>query len=229
MKMHSRISQQNGFTLIEILISVGLMASMFLMMNVSMNDLTSARNQILQTSEKNHASEVVFARFFSDFNSAFLADRLFQGADNPQTTGFIGTAESVNFSTFSGLHYIEDKRDTEQHQVGYFLKEKNESNMLMRRSTDYLLPEIDEGGQSFPVMDGIESMLFEYYDSNKKNWLTEWNTNSVAYAGRLPETVRVTLVVLEPNSGDEDKKDQDRKTRYIWMFPLALYVQKITF
>ncbi len=223
------IQNQKAFTLIEILVAVGLMAVMFVMMGTSMNDVATTRNTVLAQAAQLHALEVTFSRFFNDINTAFLADTSFVNKAEVQEIEFVGDAQSLNFATLSGIHYIEDKHDSEQHQVGYFLKDREDGDKaLMRRSTDFLLPEVDKGGLAFELMGQVQSVQFEFYDSNKKTWKTDWDTKSVTYAGRLPQTVKVTLVSYAmPQDADDEAERVELTT--VWMIPIAMYAQKISF
>ncbi len=221
-------NSERGFTLIEVLIAVGLMAVMFLMMNESMEDLTASRNRILSEADEMHLVEVAFSRLFDDIHSAFLADSSFEGKEHLRVSGFVGDDKTLNFSTMSGLHYVQDKPDTDEHAVGYALKTKKDGVVaLMRRSTDSLPPKLDEGGMAFELLPGLKDLEFSYYDSNKASWVGKWDTDSVAFAGRLPQTVKISFVIYGPlKSPDDDEKPE---LAYEWLIPIALYDQKISF
>lgn len=225
----SLLQNESGFTLLEIMISIGLMAVLFVMLGTSMQDITATRNRVLEQGEVSHALEVTFSRLFYDINAAFLADTTFVNKSEPLEIEFVGDAQSLNFATLSGIHYIEDKHDSEQHHVGYFLKDQeNGDKSLFRRSTDFLQPEVDKGGLAFELMPHIQSVDFEYYDWNKKSWKTEWETRSVNFAGRLPQTVRVTVKSYGAAPDEDDYKERAELTT-VWMIPIAMYAQKISF
>lgn len=230
MPMRQHMQNQNGFTLLEILVAVGLMAVLFVMMGTSMDDVATTRNQVLEQAQQLHSLEVTFSRLFNDINTAFLADSTFVNKNEPQEIEFLGEAQSLNFATLSGIHYVEDKHDSDQHHVGYFLKEQESGDKsLMRRSTDFLMPEVDKGGLAFEVMGQIKDIQFEYYDSNKKSWKTEWDTKSVNFAGRLPQTVRVTLESYTTPASAADDAEERAEITTVWLFPIAMYAQKISF
>lgn len=220
---------QKGFTLLEILVAVSLMGVLFVMMNTSMGDLTFARNSVMQSSKHWHTLEVTYAHLFQDLNSAFLADTSFLGKIDPLESEFVGTSQSLSFSTLSGVHTIEDHHDSEQHNVGYSLKESENDSLLMRRSTDFLTQDVEKGGLNFVLMSQIKTLNFEYYDPVKKEWKTEWDTRSVDFAGRLPQTVRVTVVSYSEPKTEDDDAEERREITTVWMMPIAMYAKKIKF
>jgi type II secretion system protein J len=226
--MIKTLHNQKGLTLIEILISLTLMAMMFLMMNETMNDVSWTRNKVHNQSEDNHTLFVTFSRLYDDIHQAFLANTSFEGRLKPRLTGFIGTNTSLNFSTMSGLHFIENKPDTHAHHVGYFLQQEDEGgSTLRRRSSDYLLEDLEQGGKTFVMLKRVVSLNLEYYDSNKRNWQSEWDTNKTAFAGRLPEMVKVTLEILgQPKS---DKNEEREQLNFEWIIPIEMYKTKINF
>lgn len=221
------LRNNRGFTLIEIIISIGLMAVIFLMMNQTMEDVTWSRNKVISQSEDSHVLQVVFSRMFDDINSAFLADTTFQGDETQAPTGFVADENSMHFTTMTGVHIVENHKDSNQHNVSYYLKSEDDQNYLMRRSTDHLLPDLQRGGKAFAILEGVKELRFEYYDPNKRSWRPKWDTDSITFAGRMPQRVRVTLTVYgEPKSEDDSTREE---FSYEWTIPVEMYEQKINF
>lgn len=226
--MKQRIHNQSGMTLIEILISLSLMAVMFLMMNETMNDISWSRNKVQNQSEENHTLYVAFSLLYDDINMAFLADESFEGKTNPQVTGFIGGSEKLYFSTLSGKHFVKDRKDTDTHNVGFFLRDNSDgTKSLMRSSSPSLSDDLEKELPGFEVLARVKTLNLEYYDSNKKDWQSQWDTNKTAYAGRLPEMVKVSLEIYgQPVSDDSDEKIE---SSYEWIMPIEMFKTKISF
>ena len=220
---------QNGFTLIEVLVSLAIFATMALAISQLTGNVFTNKAQIENRAASYHALDVGIAKLFDDLNMAFLADSSFQGKETNYKTGFKGEKTSVNFSTMSHIHYVKNQRDSDQVVVGYALRQnsKTESNDLFRRETDHLMPDIEKGGQAFLMIPQIKTLEFSYYDANQKEWKEEWDTNSIAYSGALPSLVKINLTVF---TKPYDEEEQDRKTAdYEILVPIELYNQKISF
>ncbi|MCP5464602.1 MAG: hypothetical protein H7A33_06225 [Deltaproteobacteria bacterium] len=231
MKIFRNISKrggEGGFTLLEILIAIGVLAAMTLTMSSIMTGIVEQKNKARDRANLNHSVQMTMAKISDDLRLAFVADKKFFGQDNYYLSGFKGTSSSINFSTMSHVHFLKNKKETDQVHVGYFLKKNEQGNMdLMRRETDHLVDDLEEGGKAFVLLPNVKDVSFEYYDSNKKDWQQSWDTESVSNLGRLPQMVKVTLVVL--GAFESAASDERKEKTYQWLVDLPLYNNKILF
>lgn len=194
-----------------------------------MNNVIASKSDTEIRVGAQQAAHVGIAKMTDDLQMAFLSDTKFHGKESAFLSGFVGNEQSMNFSTLNGIHTIKNHRDTDQIQVGYELKRGRDGfTALIRRQTDYLLSQLEDGGTRFVLIPRVENFTLEYYDSNKKEWTSKWDTDSVSYAGRLPKMIKVKLAVL----GELESEDDDTKRRsysYEVVVPLALYNSKISF
>lgn len=220
---------QRAFTLIEILIAIGILSAITITCITMMNNVISSKSDTEIRVGAQQAAHVGIAKITDDLRMAFLSDTKFHGKESAFLSGFVGSEQSMHFSTLSGIHTIKNHRDTDQIQVGYELKRDRDGfTSLARRQTDYLTGKLEEGGSRFILIPRVESFTLEYYDSNKKEWTLKWDTDSVSYAGRLPKMVKIKLIVL----GELESEDDDTKRKpyaYEVVVPLALYKSKISF
>lgn len=222
------LKNQSGFTLLEIMIAVGILAAMAGMISEVMNGVVLAKNRTEENARLLHAINVGTSKLYDDFNMAFLADATFQGRETGFLTAFNGDEESVNFSTMSHVHYVKNARDSDQVSVGYFLRRNDEGMTdLARRESDHLGEKIDEGGHAFVLIPNLKSFVFSYYDSNAKTWKSEWDTDSVTSAGRLPSMVKVVMTVYG-NVVDAEGTER-REHDYEIVVPVPMYNSKISF
>lgn len=219
----------SGFTLIEVLVSLAIFATLALSISQVTGNVFENKNKIELRANTSHILSVTLSKIFDDINMAFLADSTFQGEDGNYKTGFKGDQTHLEFSTMNHIHYVKNQRDSDQVDVGYSLRrnQKTDEDDLYRRETDYLMPDLDKGGQSFPILDHVKSLEFSYYDANQKIWKSEWDTDSVAFAGALPSLVKVNFnIYLEPPREDSQER---REAAYELLVPIELYNQKLSF
>lgn len=208
-----------GFTLLEMLVSVTLIATLSFLTYSTLNRSQKEQAKAGRISALLHEVRVSFTRMDEDFSQAFLASGVLSGTTQSFTAGFKGTETSVNFSTLSNVHYVPGNLDTDQVAVGYFLEKKGDLQSLMRRQTSYLSEKIDEGGTAYPLVENVKEITFEYFDFKKDEWVTEWDNTTVSVFGRLPQAVRVKLVVI----------DSGRERVFSTIFKINLYNNVITF
>lgn len=215
-----------GFTMLEIIIAISILAAMVLTMTQITNGIVKTNDDVTALNDQRHSVVLALSKISDDIRMAFLVDKKYYGTDQCFFTGFVGTSTSLNFSTLSNVHYVKNRRDTDQIQVGYSLisGEDGYSN-LMRRQTDYLTDKLETGGNSFVLLDHVKEVRFEYYDANKKSWEQSLDTGSVSSAGTLPSMVRVYLTVVgSPISEDSDTREE---MSYQLQVPIELYAIKI--
>lgn len=216
---------QKGFTLIEVLIAIGILATMVIMMSSTMGQVFFSKNSSSKRSMLNHSLYISLNKIYDDINMAFQTATAFEGKDKSQLTGLVGTKESINFATLSGIHYIKNYHDSNQIQVGYYLApQENENYTLMRRQTDFLTEDLEAGGKSFPLLNNIKSLLLTYYDSQKKEWVNQWDTGSVSAGGRLPALVKLQMQIAYRADEDLPYEELD----YELVVPIKMY-KKLNF
>lgn len=226
--MKRLFKNHSGFTLLEIIIAIGILAAMTFTMTEITSSIMAAQQRARERNETRHSTAVTLLKISDDLKMAFQSDVKFFGTDKFYQTGFKGDQTSMNFSTLSNTHYVKNKNETDHVHAGYYLA-KNEagSENLVRRQTDHLTDDLEKGGVKFVLLKSVQAVEFAYYDSNKKEWQDKWDTDSVSSVGRLPQIVRIRLTVLgEPLVEDEEGR---REYFYEMMAPIELYDKKVTF
>lgn len=219
---------EQGFSLLEVLIAVGLLAVMMAMLGQAMVGILGSKDNIEESAEFYQTVYSGLNRMWDDFNMAFLASETFYGPESAYLTGFKGEGDLANFSTMSHIHYIKNQQDTDQVHVGYSLRKNDAGHEdLVRRETDYLVGDLEKGGKSFVLIPNVSSFELEYYDSNKKDWEKKWDTTSVSSAGRLPRLVKIRFSALGRfKRGEEDEREEHE---FELIVPVMMYREKITF
>lgn len=222
------IRSHKGFTILEILIGVAILSGMSLMIYGTMGSALGAKVRIEKKDEMLHSVRISMDKMVHDLHQAFMAKQPLEGRDQSYRTGFKGGEDSMNFTTFSHLHYLKNAHDTDQVSVGYFLKSSENGLFdLVRRESQYLSDKIDEGGHSFSVVENVKEFKLEYFDSNQKTWLPEWDSTQIKVLGRLPEAVRITIVLAVLN--EEEERQVDQELSFTTVGKVDLYDSQINF
>jgi general secretion pathway protein J len=220
--------RQAGFTLIEVIIAIGIMAVMMMMVSETLSNVIKLKARASRRSEMRHVLYVAVSKITDDLAMAFLADGTLQGKDGYYLTSFVAESDKMSLSTMSNIHYLKNARDSDQVRVGYELIKNDEGGTdLIRRQTDHLTPKIDKGGRRYVLLKNVKTFDLQYYDSNKKEWVPQWDTDSISAVGRLPQMVKVKIEVTDQE--DEEDDNSIRDYTYEVSIPLPLYKDKLNF
>lgn len=216
-----------GFTLIELVIALGVMAALGMMISTVTTNAVATKNKTQVRADIAHILTVAALKMNDDMGQAFLADPTLQGKGGNYITGFQGDAEELAFTTMSHVHTVKNLAETDAVLVTYRLAKDDANRLnLIRHETRTLPKNLDKRGPGFIFIPDLKELRFQYYDSNSRDWKDRWSTDSAAAAGRLPSQVRIQLTVYGPEV--EDGETRREYTREL-VVPLALYRSKIGF
>jgi prepilin-type N-terminal cleavage/methylation domain-containing protein len=132
-----------------------------------------------------------------------------------KVTHFVGTNDSVHFTNLNNVRMMQDSQESDQQEVGYFLKdcrilgsEKATSKCLWRRATPYLDNDTTKGGDETVILENIVDFKLRYIGGNKTDWVQTWRSNQLGDADTqftFPEAVEITLSTQNPDIKDNDK------------------------
>lgn len=205
----------NGFTLIEVLVAVSLLAVIMTLVWTTTSQSLRARERIEARSEVYHEARVTLAKIQRDFSMAFLVllpeDLGKKGDHVAMKTAFhgqdSGKEDSVYFDSMDHLRLFRSSRESETCEVGYKVEKNSEDShlfQLMRRESPWVDEHPDEGGDWIVLSDHLTGLNLEYYDATKKEWTGEWNSESDIQKNRLPRAVRITITLPDPDQEGED-------------------------
>jgi prepilin-type N-terminal cleavage/methylation domain-containing protein len=131
-----------------------------------------------------------------------------------QLTKFIGTSDSLNFTTLSHVRTTRDAQESDQAEVGYFLKNcrsrgnsKHVSQCLWRRESPLIDDDVTEGGAEIVLLENIQEFRVRYFGPEREEWIEQWKSDESGDAiskGKFPYAVDVSITVLNK----EDKTDK---------------------
>jgi len=200
------MNKRNGFTLVELLIAIAILSIIMSVVYKSFYASTEGIKRAEVVDDINSTARVIFLKLMDDINSAYL--------DNSNKTIFVGDSkrdkdlpqDSLSLTSLSNLRMVKDAKETDLHEIGYYLKEdydyqKQEKKIsLLRKEKKTIGAEpVLEGGEVYELTDEIAGIRFSYFDGA---WKDNWDSKTTP-----PKAVEVEIILF-----DADKNKRTFKT-----------------
>lgn len=175
-----------GFTIVEVLIAVGILAGLTALMWTSISSMYATRDIVEERAQRYQAVRITMDRMSREIASAFLAAPEFGGEPIPgeeeevteETTssrfepvrfGMVAEDDNIHFTGFAHQRTVEGERAGVGAEIGYFLRterddEGNSIQVLMRRTDVSFDPKIERGGVLQRVLENVDSLELRYWD-----------------------------------------------------------------
>lgn len=197
------IGSQTGFTLLEMLVAVTLVAIMAVALwSVFRISIRSwSRGTEFMDANQRHRSILSLVRKQMASAYGLLAPKDNQPL-GPTKLIFSGTKDSLQFISLNSLQFQSSPGLT---MVSYDVDQDTAGNYaLVEREARYLggVPEEGEpvdGSNPVPIFENLTSCLFEYFDPGDRNnasqWVQEWDGQKL---GKMPLAVSFTMISRDP-------------------------------
>jgi prepilin-type N-terminal cleavage/methylation domain-containing protein len=188
-KLQSANRNGNGFTLIEVLLAVSILA--FIVSVVYMSFSTAGRNveQAEAIRDSTDLARTLLIKMSDDIANAYVIPSsvtnvvptiFFGKKEEVRTSNEIVRRDSLSLTTLTNSRRLNSK-ETDLWEVGYFFKEKADGTgfVLMRREKRELNKDVPalEGGIEYEITDKVVSMQFRY-SLNKTTWSDEYDSRT---------------------------------------------------
>lgn len=216
--------KQNGFTLIEVLVSIAILSFIMVALWSSTSQSLDAKERFERRDGIFHEGRVALRKISDDLNMAFIIKA---PAERDKTTGvapttaeiatrprpitfFIaddnGERDEIRFTSLSNLRLFRNAKESEQIKVRYYIAESEEDPgvlNLVRTYSPWLDDQNTVEGITYILAENVREFNLEYYDLRKQEWVRTWDTAQLDWKDRLPRAVRVMLSFPDP---DDDTK-----------------------
>jgi type II secretion system protein J len=207
----ARWQDTQGFTLLEVLIAIGIMATIMVILFGTYSAAVDRAARSRELSQIYHEARVLLQLLANDLRSSYVKVSIEQAQQvlqqvkiNPTT--FIGEdhseadkpADKLTFSTILPVQRP-DVPDTEMCRVSYSLEAVNDppqSRALFRRVNCSLDPLATDQEHVFLLTDLAHGLDFKYYDEQGSEYL-DWNSDEPQGGKRLPARVKITLLLAD--------------------------------
>jgi general secretion pathway protein J len=186
-----------GFTLLEVVISVGILAVILTIVYNTFNSSMKAFTAMENEGDAYAQARIVLARMEEEIASIYISDI----SDEKNKTGLLGEdrdeydlpADSLHFTSLSHIRWTKDSRESELCEIGYYLEKDEETGFLFRREDWNVDGTLEEGGRPLELAEGVDGLNFKYYDGNE--WVDEWDSR---IKKGLPKAIEVELIMRDP-------------------------------
>lgn len=185
-----------GFTLVEVLIAVGITATIGVMTVGSLRQVDRASEVARAQNERYAAARLALTRLSREISMAFLSDNYDAKRFRDRPTLFVGREDELLFTTFAHQRLHRDAKESDQAVVEYTLDSDPDhagEQALFRRAKPRIDDEPDRGGRRDLVADRVRSLRLQYWDEKRRDWVREWTTRSTEHERELPRRVRIEL------------------------------------
>jgi general secretion pathway protein J len=206
-----------GFTLVELLISVAILAGISALIFAAFSGLKRSKEGIERVGDRYREGRLALDQISRDLQSAYLS--LHAPIDQSllvQKTGFKGArgnpADRIDFNSFAHRRLDRDSHESDQAEISYFgsADPKQRSVMdLARRVSPRLDLYPEKGGRVDVVATDIDLFDVSYLDPLTGQWTESWDTaQATGQLNRLPLQVRIVLVLNGGRRTSADRAQQ---------------------
>jgi general secretion pathway protein J len=207
-----------GFSLIEVLISIAILAAITSLLFGAFSALKRSKDGLSRLQDRQREGRLAMARITRELQSAYLSAHMpLNQALLVQKTIFKaerGTpADRVDFTAFANTRLDKNSHVSDQCELSYYGSPNPDgsgTNDLVRRIDTALDLEPTKGGKVEVLATDIDLFDLQYLDAQTGQWQESWDTTqSTGQPDRLPLQVRVILVL---NGGERKAADRGRGT-----------------
>lgn len=165
---------KRGFTLIEILVAVGLLAMLGIILATSTSALMGSIKDNRTTQELYHVARVALTRMEREIAMAYLSKH--QGEKRTTKTVFLGKNNSLTFIYMGHRRMVRGVQESDEGVVEYKLERDRESNgtVLIRREKTVVDDQPYKGGRKEILAYNVKKLTFAYWDMDKESWQADW-------------------------------------------------------
>lgn len=220
MSLRRNTTTPRGFTLLEALIAAGLMAIMGAALATSLSRTVDTKEAVEAISGRYHVVRQAMSRMADEISMAYISLHRVN-SELRVDTQFKGERDVLHFTAYGHVPRIADVKESDQRELSFFVgqDERTGETSILRRVDTSIDDEMDEGGREQTLLPGVTDLEFQYWDSTTEDWKDEWDTEESAYAGRLPNRVKITFTA-EMDDGIEQTFTTQTKVWLIkpWAF-----------
>lgn len=200
----SRRRLARAFTLLEVLVVMGIISLLSAIIIGTVQGLSKSRDNMNEIGSRYHQGRNAMDRMARELNSAYISAHVpFAQLQYVQQTSFIGSdstpADRVDFNAFAHLRLERDSHESDQCEISYFAAADPDIRGkidLVRRESRTVDDDPTRGGIVQVLVEDIHRFEILYLDPLTGDWLNSWDTTQGAeQLGRLPSFVWLRLEV----------------------------------
>lgn len=196
-----------GFTMIEVLVSMSITAILVVSVYFSFSGILTGRSKIKEITQRERMIYFTLEIIRNDLKNAFLTMNKGVPEETHKTLFASVEDDPVTHLTFTSINHVKmqsDVKQSDQTEIEYYGDNVDGENVLFRRESLWIDDYPEKGGNVYPVFKGFKKLSFEFWNSVTNEWVAQWDSESADNMNVLPPKVKITLLVSEGASGEED-------------------------
>lgn len=195
-------ARRRGMTLLEVLVSLGIMAMISLLIYGAFDSISRGRRGEAMRADRARQGRDAVDRIAREVQGAFLSlHQPMMPALQTRMTAFIASNSAnydrVDFTAFAHRRVERDVKESDQAEIGYFVvpdPDVDGKMDLVRREQAPIDFDPKRGGVVNVLAEDVESFDLKYLDPLTGQWVESWDSTQLAQQlNRLPVEVRVEL------------------------------------
>ncbi len=201
---------RRGFTLLEVVVAIALLALIGVLTFETVANALDARDWLEKDDDANQSARIAMDRLHRDFELAWLTPNI--QAVNTFKTIFIAKNEDPDqiwFTSLSHRRIHQNARESDETEITYWTEDDpNADNalVLLRREAPRIDQEPEKDGTILPLAYGVKTFNVRFLDPTTNEWKDEWDTTGADTPYRLPRAVRIVLEMLAPDPDDPERQ-----------------------
>ena len=188
---------RRGFTLVEVLLAVTILATISVIAWTAINQMFQTENLVNERQDRYRMVRLAMNRMATEMSMAYVAgpdhggdvipgeemiydedDGIGRRFEEPYQYGMIGRDDYVHFTSFGHVRTMENEMASHHAQVGYFLDNHRDEEgevitRLRRRVNTNFDGDLTRGGTVATLIPEVESLEFAYWDTGEPELGTE--------------------------------------------------------
>jgi general secretion pathway protein J len=214
-----------GFTLLEILVAVALLAMMGLILTTATGSILGAIKDTREAQEQYHAARVALGRMEREIAMAYVSKH--QSQFKTTKTAFIGKGNALTFSYMGHRPMTRNAHESDEGFVTYKLEKDRATgqNVLVRREKPVIDDAPEKGGQRLVLATGVTKLTFQYWDFDKESWQSDWKVEiDNAREAELKKSMAATAITNATGNAELGKAMVGNATQDVRHGPEELWL-----
>jgi general secretion pathway protein J len=195
-------ARARGMTLLEILVSLGIMAMISLLIYGAFDSMSRGRRGEALRADRARQGRDAIERIARELQGAYLSMHTpTNQALITRVTAFVGQNSSqydrVDFTAFAHRRVEKESKESDQAEIGFFVVKDPEVDGkmdLVRREQAPIDFDYKRGGVVNVLAEDVERFDVRYLDPLTGQWLETWDSTQMnAQFNRLPLEIRIEL------------------------------------
>lgn len=193
-----------GFSLMEVMIAVAIVAFIAAILGGSMVRQMDAKEMLDTYSERQNTARVALLRMSREISMVYITKHYNCVERRTQTLfkGRNGTRDPLLFTAFAHYRWRKDAHESDQSEISYFIDSDpldTSKKALFRRESRRITDDPGETGSEYVLAHNVDELEVHFYNQDTDAWEDDWDTTRTDKKFRLPLFVKLDLTLPMPN------------------------------